>query len=907
MPDWKPEIRARLAGLNLEAAREASIVDEISQHLDDRFAESRAGGASQEEAWRSAVEELSEGGELGRKLRRVEGPARPQPVVLGVRSGNLLRDFCQDFLYGLRMLRKTPGFTAVTVITLALGIGASTAIYSVVNTLFWNPVPGPEPDRLIEIGERTHGNKDEPMFGGVNAQALEILRTKREYFSDVVWMEGLALERKSEDFIEIIYATAVSSNFFAQWDIKPILGRTFSKDEAVRLINYKSLDRDTVMVVSHSFWQSRFGGQTDVLGKTIEVNGRRFTIIGVMPKHFQFPRGASPTCWIPVENPNPIEQLANIHMFARLKPGVSAERTQAMLDTVTRQMLRANPALYDDSWHKRGGGFALLTRPLRQAFTQYASDGLQRTLFGLLGAIGFVLLISCVNVANLMLARTERRQQEFAVRAALGARRARLMRQVLTESLLLAGFGALAGLAVTVSGMRLLVLLVPEHVPRLRAIHTDGRALGFTLLVSIGTVLAFGLLPAWHASRTSVGIALKRACAGATVTAAWRRYRSALVVVEVALSVLLLTGAGLMIESVIRLLQVNPGFAPDHLLFAHPGLLRGDKYYSDKGQSALYEDLREQFAALPGVKAVGISKIGFFQLGFLLEGQDKPVGLLPAGTGVGDGDLFRAMRVPLVSGRHFDKTDVGVKMGTVIVNESMARLCWPGENALSKRFRDRGGRDYEVVGVVGDARIDRYDEQVEPTFYRPYQEQAGGGGRGPFFAVRTETDPRALIPAIRDAIRATEPSMTTPWFQVVRQTLYDATEVQRTYMLYLVMFAGVGLLLSALGIYGVLACSVARRTREIGIRMAVGAAGDAILRMVMVEGARLVLVGVGVGLLAAFWLTRLLQSQLFKVSPNDPVVMAEVVLVLCAVSALACWLPARRAARLDPMEALRCE
>ncbi len=399
------------------------------------------------------------------------------------------------------------------------------------------------------------------------------------------------------------------------------------------------------MVVSYALWQSRFGGQADVIGKTIEANGRHFTIIGVMPPHFQFPSGAYPTFWVPVENPDPSDvELANTQIFARLKPGVTVRQTQAMLDTVARQLLQEYPAIYGDSWRKRGGGFAFLTRPLRHAFTQtpYGAKDLQRTLFGLLAAIGFVLLIGCVNVANLMLARTERRQQEFAIRAAVGAGRARLMRQLLTECALLASLGAFAGLAVTVLGMKLLLLLVPAQMPRVRAIQIDGQALGFTLLVCIATVLAFGLVPAWHAGRTSLGNALKQAGMGVTLSAAWRRYRGTLVVIEVALSLLLLAGAGLMIESVIRLLHVNPGFDADNLVFVCPGLLRGEKYRpSDRSvevESALHEELRERFAALPGVKAVGISKIQFFQLGFAVQGQDQPVGLLPAGTGVGDGD-----------------------------------------------------------------------------------------------------------------------------------------------------------------------------------------------------------------------------------------------------------------------------
>jgi len=330
-----------------------------------------------------------------------------------------------------------------------------------------------------------------------------------------------------------------------------------------------------------------------------------------------------------------------------------------------------------------------------------------------------------------------------------------------------------------------------------------------------------------------------------------------------------------MIQSVIRLLHVNPGFDPENLLFVHPGLLRSEKYApgderSKQSENALYAELHERIAELPGVNAVGISKIQFFRLGFTRDDSDEPFGLLPAGTGVGESDVFRAMRIPLLVGRYFDKNDIGDKVGTVIINETMARLCWPGESALHQKFRDKAGRVFEVIGVVGDARIDRYDEKVEPTFYRPYHEQAWTGGRGPFFVVRTQLDPRALIPAIRQELRTVEPNMTTPWFQIIRQTLYDATQAQRTYMLYLVIFAGAGMLLSALGIYGVLAYSVSRRTREIGVRMAMGAERRHVLGLVIAEGVRLIAIGIMIGLAAAFWLVRLLRHQLFDVSPTDP-------------------------------------
>jgi putative ABC transport system permease protein len=384
------------------------------------------------------------------------------------------------------------------------------------------------------------------------------------------------------------------------------------------------------------------------------------------------------------------------------------------------------------------------------------------------------------------------------------------------------------------------------------------------------------------------------------------------VAAEVALALVLLTGAGLMIESVVRLLHVNPGFDPDNLMFVNPGLLRNEKYYAHHSQAiqseqALYSQLHERFAALPGVKAVGISKIQFFQLGYTIENREDPVGLLPGGTGVGESDPFRAMRVPLLAGRYFETTDVGEKVGTVIINETMASLCWPGEVPLNKKFRRKDGRVFEVVGVVRDTRIDRYDEIIEPTFYRPYHEQTHSGGRGPFFVVRTQRDPQDLIPAMRSEMKAVEPNMTTPRFQIVRQNLYDATQAQRTYMLFLVIFAVVGLLLSAIGIYGVLAYSVSRRTREIGVRMALGAQRYHVLRMVISEGAQLVALGIALGLLAAIWLTRLIRHQLFDVSPTEPRVFITVVLALSTIALLACLLPAHRATRINPMEALRHE
>jgi putative ABC transport system permease protein len=455
-------------------------------------------------------------------------------------------------------------------------------------------------------------------------------------------------------------------------------------------------------------------------------------------------------------------------------------------------------------------------------------------------------------------------------------------------------------------------------MPRLKPIQLDGDALGFTLLISVVTGLAFGCAPAWQAGRAKLNEAMKRAGAQATAGFGRRRYRSALVVAELALALVLLTGAGLMIESVTRLLQIDPGFDPQHLLSVQLELPR-DKYYDiEEDERAarlkvLYAQLHERLAALPGVKAVGMGKGETRVEKLTLEGRKEPVEVLTEGCGVEQSDLFRAMRIPLRTGRYFDQHDLGEGAGTAIINETMARTFWPGENALGKKFsREAWHRapQYEVVGVVGDIREFRYRrppiQPPRPTFYRPCHELEMIGAV-PFMVIRTEADPRALLPAIRKELSVVEPAMRAPQVIVCRQALYDSTVAQRTYMLFLVVFAAVGLVLAALGIYGVLAYSVARRTREIGIRMAVGAERRHVLSMVMAEGGRLVAGGIAIGLIAAFWLTRLLRHQLFEVSPTEPRVFIAVVLVLSAIALLACLLPARCATRINPMEALRYE
>src|SRR5947207_8302326 len=491
-----------------------------------------------------------------------------------------------DFKFAFRQLLKNPGFTAVVALTLALGIGASTAIYSVVNAVLLNPLPGPDSDRLIQIAERHYmtgafgQNIGKPSFGGVSPPLLEAVSEHHDFFADFAWADSLGLERKTQDFIEQEYGAAVSPNFFSLWNVRPLLGRTFAKDEAVPLNENHRPAQDAVIVLNYGWWQSIFGGDANAIGRIIEMSGRHFTVIGVMPRHFQFPWGGT-KFWVPAEPlrlPPGWMSPPNTQVFARLKPGVAIQRTEAMLETVAQRLNKDHPSDkdYGQEWSRRPGGLGFWVRPARVQFTDHRDD-LQRTLYGLLAAIGFVLLIVCANVANLTLARTEKRQQELAVRAALGAGRLRLMRQLLTESVLLACLGGLGGVAIAVVGVKLLAALIPELMPRLKPIQINGAALGFTLLISVVTGLVFGCAPAWQAGRTKLNEALKQAGAQATAGFGRRRYRSALVVAELALALILLTGAGLMIESVARLLYVNPGFDPENLLRVHLQL-PWDKY-----------------------------------------------------------------------------------------------------------------------------------------------------------------------------------------------------------------------------------------------------------------------------------------------------------------------------------------
>jgi predicted permease len=886
------------------------IDEELRFHLDQRAADHIAEGMPPEEAQRQARKSFGNFDFTREECRAARG------IGFG-------ESFAQDIRFGLRMLRKNPGFTSVSIATLALGVGATTAIYSVVNAVILNPIPGLEPDRLVQIAERTYTKglfKDQvkPSLYGVSPEVLEALLPYKSLFTNFAWCDTIWLERKTEDFTESISCDAVSATFFGLWKVPPLLGRTFAPDEAVPLNDGKMPVRDSVVVLSYSMWRSHFRSDPSVIGRVIEMSGLHFTVVGVMPEWFA-PEGGYDICWTPAEPwnihiPGHQAELPNTRVCARLAPGTILAQVQAMLDTVGGQLQDAH---VDDwlgtEWKKRPYGLGISVRPLRaQIQGSYGSEDLRRTLFGLLGAIGFVLIIVCANIANLTLARTERRQQELAIRSSIGAGRWRLMRQLLTECVLLACAGGLAGIIVTFVAMKLLVAVVPSSMPRMRPVELDGDSLTWTLLISIATGLLFGMMPAWRAGRAHLVDTLKQAGAGATAGLHHKRSCGALVIAEVALAVVLLAGAGLMIKSVVRLPHVNPGFDPENLINVRLRLPQKYSNFSNGPQlrKLLFDQFPQQLLALPGVKAVGLGKHSVWPEKVAIQGTSPSVEAVREGCGVGPSDFFKAMRVVLLEGRPFEERDRGPQAGTAIINQTLARTLWPGENALGNKFANTTlqGKDetYQVIGIVADSRDQSYTEQIRPAFYRPCDE-LDVWGLPLLLVIRTTSDPRSLIPAIRRELKATDPDMQSPEFILARQQLYDSAQAQRTYMTYLVVFAGVGVLLCAIGIYGVLAYSVARRVREIGIRLAIGAQREDVLRMVISEGLRLVLLGLAAGLAASFWLNKFVQSQLFEVTPTDPWVMASVVALLLLVALLACYLPGRRAARINPVTALRYE
>jgi putative ABC transport system permease protein len=798
----------------------------------------------------------------------------------------------QDLRYGARMLLKKPGFTLIAIITLALGIGANTAIFSVVNAALLRPLPYEESERLVVLYETNpQQGRDEmsvsyPNFADWRAQSQSFEQLAACLYG------GMILTGKDEP--ARLQVVAVSADFFAMLRVKPLRGRVFLPEE-------DKVGGAPVVLLSHALWQSRFGGDEGLIGRQIMLDRKSRTVIGVMPPNFALPPGDQTEVWMAIGTLADQMQNRAVHRMTaigRLKSGVTLRQAQTELATIASRIQQQYPDADPGHGVNVISGYESLTKNARPA------------LLTLLVAVGFLLLIACANVANLLLARAETRQKEIAIRTALGATRGRIVRQLLTESLLLAVAGGAAGLLLAAWGVDALAGSLPDDFPRAKEIGVDSVILGFTGALSVLTGLIFGIIPALTRAKPALNETLKEG--GRTSAAIGRgRIRGALVVTEVALSLTLLVGAGLLIKSFWRLMQADPGFQLDHLLTMNVSLI-GEKYKETGQVISFFRELPARLGALPGVKAVSaVSALpisgGDSNGNLTIEGRDFPPAQTPSASFRRIlPNYFSAMGIPLKQGREFDERDTGAEK-VVIINEGMARRFWPDGDAIGKRIKVGPPQNepwLTVVGVAGDVKNIGLEADAMLATYEPHAQRPWSAMN---LAIRTETDPMSLSAAVRGELRAMEKDLLIRNPTTMDDRIRLSVAPRRFNMTLLAVFAALALLLAAVGVYGVMSYTATQRTHEIGVRMALGAQSGVVLKLIVGQGLKLALIGVAIGLLAAFALTRWMEDLLYGVRPTDSWTYGAVAALLLLVALFACWIPARRAAKVDPMIALRHE
>jgi putative ABC transport system permease protein len=890
MPDWKPEIRKRLAALRLAPTRENTIVEELAQHLDDCYAELLAGGVTAAEAERRTRAELSGSELLQWELRRVERQIDLEPIVLGTnRRTKMLANLWQDLRYGARMLAKKPGFTVLAVLILALGIGANTAIFSVVNTVLWRRLPY-DATRLVAVNSFAPQKDSRP----INFSAADYWdwREQSQTFENLAAYSSGVVALKVSERVEMLSGARVTTNFFATFGVQPLLGRSFTSEEGL-------LSGPPAVVLSHRLWQQRYGGDPQIVGGTLKTDNGAITVVGVMPPDFKFPSYAE--AWTPLKRDSGEMKSRTARYFeviGRIKPEQTIESAQAELKAVAARLAEAFP--------KDNQGRTALLTDWRESLVQDS----RKALLVLLGAVAFVLLIACANVANLLLTAAAARRKEMAIRLALGAARWTLIRQLLAESLLLAILGGALGFLLAIWGVDVLTRWLPEVNFSFQAlaemrneIRLDHSVLLFTLVVSCLTGLIFGLAPGWQAAKTDVNESLKQSSRGSST--GHQRTRHALVVAEVALALVLLVGAGLLLSSFARMLQVDPGYDPQGLMVVSLSLPAQNNY-------PIAQQVMERIAATPGVASVALMSfptLGGLGFPFNRENQPLPNGDVMVAYSAISPNYLRTLKTPLRAGRNFDDRDLPNAPPVALINETMARQYFAGENPIGQKLiiatflNQRLTR--EIVGVVGDVKQEEPNKPTKPEILVPFAQLPWGGGS---LLVRSiHPDPLTVKSAVQQAIWSVNPAAPESRARALSKTLAEQVAEPRLYALLLSLFAGIALLLAAVGIYSVLAYSVAQRTQEFGIRLALGAQGSDVLKLVIRQGLKLALLGIGVGLAGALALTRLLKTLLFNVSATDPATFGLIALLLIAVALVACWLPARRATQVDPLVALRSE
>ncbi len=885
---WFNLLRDRIRAL---FAREIVIEDidrELRLHVDMQTDANIAAGMSPDEARREA-------------LRSFGNLPKVRDAAYDVKGGGFFETLSQDIRYGARVLTKHKTFTLVAVLTLALGIGANTAIFSVVNELLLKPLPYRDPERIVMVWEVTPEGRHQNNSSRGNFKAW---REQNRSFENMAAFTDQRTNLTGEGEPEELTAQFTNPEFFEVLGVDPLLGRPLLPEDG-------EADKSNVVVLSYGLWQRRFGGQASVIGKPIMLNRVPSTVVGVMPAHFQFyirqrtGTGRPAELWtvLPMPETPEADRGRFLGVVARLKNSVSTEQADAEMRTIAARLSGAIPQ-YNKDWSAE-------VLPLREQF----SGNVRRPLLLLLGAVGLVLLIACANVANLLLSLATSREKEIALRAALGASRLRIVRQLLTESFLLAILGSLVGCALAWWGIKALVAISPRDLINLQNVGLNVTVLMWTLLLSFITGIVFGLAPALHITRLNLNDSLKEGAKGDSGQASGsRRLRNVLVVSEIALAVVLLASAGLLVKSFINLQQVNRGFDSQNVLTMVVRLPEAI-YKEDPQFVRFFRQALEHIQALPGVRAAGIvNYLPFYgglgsATGFTIEGRPQPLpGEEPTtDVRVADAGYFETMRIPLLRGRNFTDVEMREPRRVVLINEAMARQHFAGESPIGKRIDVQmfdTPTPTEIVGIVGNVKYESLIDEVQPTVYFSHPDLTYAFMT---LVIRTEGDPAALAPAVHREIRSLDPNQPISDVRTMNQVMSETLSRARFNTLLLGLFAGLATLLSAVGIFGVMNYSVALRTHEIGLRLAIGAQPRQVLVLILKQGLLLTLVGVGLGLLAAFALTRLLSGLLFGVAAADAATFATISLLLVAVSLLASYLPARRAMRIDPLAALRYE
>ena len=814
----------------------------------------------------------------------------------------------KDIRYGLASLRNHPGFSFTVIVVLAVGIGANSAVFSVVNSVLFRPMPYQDSDRLVVVW----GNFLKLNIERMNAKAAEYedYRAQKQIFEEVAAFDSQSFNLTGDEQAERLAGARVTSNLFSLLGAQTEQGRGFAQDES-------QAGRDNVVVLSHGFWQRRFGGNAGALGQHLRLNDQDYIVVGVMPASFQFPHaslqlGEPADVWVPLMYPG--EQVAQrqgpyyLNVIARLKSGVSLQQARTEVRTLGETFERQYRGYRGP--HGEDGGWRITLSTLRDE----AVGGSRRALLLLMGAVALVLLIACANVANLFLVRTARRQKELAIRLALGASRWRIVRQLLVESSILASLGGIAGLLSAFWAVGLLRELRAANLPRVQELSVDTRVLVFTGFLTIFTTLLFGLVPAWRASKFDLQRTLKENRV-ATI-GGWRHHywRNALLVCEVALSLVLLIGAGLLVNSFVRLQQVKSAIATDRLLTVEINLPE-TRYREPAHAAGFFKELVRQVESLPGVEAASVST-GRPLSGvarndpFSIEGRPlDPANLSFAGWQAAGANYFHTLGIPLVQGRDLIWQDMDESAPVVaVINETMTRRYWPNENPIGRRITLGLPRPENpwitIVGIAKDLPHRAIDSSPQPDWYlsRPL-----GPQRNQILFIRTAGNPSDLVAAVRNVVAGIDRNQPVAGIETMSDVIRDTVAPRRFNTLVLTLFSGIALMLAALGIYGVMAYSVAERTYEVGIRMALGAQKSDVLGLIMGKGVILTLIGVAIGLTIALALTRIMTTLLFGVAPTDATTFVAVSVLLIFVALLACYIPARRATRVDPLVALRYE